>query len=123
MKTNESIFYEKYSEVINSFFGTNLPWNNNSNAMKIAYDYCFDLYDSVEDFKEKTGYTDDEINACFEYGTVVDIGRKIVFFNEVNYDYQTDLPVGEFTEEEIDEIKEIQKSVQNQINLEVEVQF
>lgn len=121
MNRDELNFYEKYSEVINSFFGTILPWNNNSNAMKVAYDRCFDLYDSVEDFKEKTGYTDNEINACFDYGDVADIGGKLVFFNDVNYDYQTDLPVGEFSDQEIDEIKEIQASVKNQIDLEVEI--
>ena len=121
MKVNESDFYEKYSEVVNSFFGTILPWDSNSNAMKAAYDYCFDLYDSVEDFKVKTGYSDGEINKCFENGIATDIGGKIVYFNEVNYDYETDLPIGEFSDKEIAEIKMIQSINQNQIFLDIDM--
>lgn len=85
-----------------------MPWTDN-NTVICVYDYMFDVYDSIEDMEKQTGWTTEEIRECFEAGTAADIGRKVVFFNECNYDYYLELPIGEFTKEEIEEIKQIQE--------------
>lgn len=107
MNVNEMIFYERYGEMVNTMFSTNLPWCEDP-IIHLAYDYCFEVYKSLENLKKNCSLDDEEINDMFQNDTLAYIGGMFVKFNEVNYDYNTELPIGDFTEEELKRIKQLQ---------------
>lgn len=91
-KTQDEIeFFQRNKEVLESFFGIQLPEIKMDSATAlddyVKYQTLFDIYDSVSDFKAKTGWDPMEIVGD---GKATYVEGKIIYFNEVNYDFEKD---------------------------------
>lgn len=88
----------------NEIFKTKLPISSDMLVVQ-AYQMVFDTYDNIKYMIVKNDWNAKDIMGS-KFLQMID--GKIVFFNEVNYDYTTNLPIGNFDISELSIIHNLQ---------------